>query len=191
MKSFEAEMVGVGAADAKAAERKYIEEKAGGLTGEERQVLNAINVPDFGLESSTDEAQRIARTQERTTGSLKDLQVNEAELQRQGITAGVNPERAERDTTPAKEYFAKGEENPLIESDTLAEMRLKNPALAERYVNLTREHVSRKADIMNLEQQIASQKDEKLRAAQMKVLAQFQRELVTLQKELDDLSQNF
>ena len=185
MKSFEAES---GAAQAKAAEKKYIE-GVGGSQDPDKTVLATLDVPELSLESSSEASRRIQDIRQRTTGSLSELRVSEAELRSQGVEAGANPNpsRTNEVNVSGREYFAKGPDNPLVESDALAEARIKDPARAERVASLKRNIVSRQADIMNLEQQIAGQADATLQLAQKSVLAQFKRELATVQQELDEL----
>lgn len=187
MKSFEAEL---GAADAKAAEQKFVEQ-TGGVEKPAEEVIQALDTPELSFESAQDERDRIGAIRQNTTGQLNDLRLSEQQLRAQGIEPGVNPNKIEQDRTPAKEYFATGEQDPRIESDMMAALRLKDPAKAERYATLKRDHVSRKADIINLQEQIASQKDEAIKAAQKKVLMQFEREQQTLEKEMEEMSRNF
>lgn len=183
MKSFESE---IGAAGAKAAERKYIEQ-AGGSEKPAEGVIDALGVPELSLESSQDERDRLSKARLRTTGSLNELRVSEEALRAGGVERGVNPERSEQDRTPAKEYFATNEQSPLIESNELAQMRAKDPALADQYKALKSAYVSQQADIMNLEQQASLQKDATLNAAQLKVLEGFKRELKTLEGKMEEI----
>lgn len=187
MKSFEAEL---GAADAKAVERKFVEQ-AGGAAKPDEEVIRALDTPELSLESPQDERDRIGAIRKRTTGQLSELRLSEKQLQDQGIEPGVNPNMTEQDRTPANEYFAVRERDPRIESDEMAELRLKDPAKAERYARLKHDQVSRRADIGRLQDQIETQKDETIKAAQMKVLAQFQRELETLEGEMDEIKRSF
>lgn len=186
MKSFEAESV-VGAAEAKRAERKFVAQ-IGGEENPSGKVLDLLDTPELELEGEAAEKSRIADTRLRSDGRAQDLRVSEAFLQSQGVEPGVNPNptRTNEVKGSAREYFAKGPDDPLVETDALVEMRLKDPAKAERIAHLKRDVVSREADIMNLEQQIRQQQDQALRAAQEKVLAQFRRELTVVKKELED-----
>ncbi len=188
MKSFEAEL---GAADAKVAEQKFIEQTGDGEKPEE-VVLNALDNPELSLEASQDERDRINRVRMQTAGTLDESWISEETLRSRGIEKGVNPSAlGDKDAVTAEEHFGVQELDPLVESDTLAEARLKDPAKAERYAAMKRELVSRQADIGRLRDQIEAQKDETIRGAQMKVLAQFQRELETLEKEMDQVKQSF
>lgn len=187
MKSFEAEL---GAADAKAVERKFVEQ-AGGAAKPDEEVIKALDTPELSLESAQDERDRIGAIRKETTGQLNELRLSEKQLRDQGIEPGVNPNMPEQDRTPAKEYFAIGERDPRIESDEMAEWRLKDPAKAERYAGLKRDQVSRKADIGRLQDQIDAEKDEVIKAAQKKVLGQFNRELEALEREMNELKQSF
>lgn len=187
--SFEAEVMG--AAGARSAEKKYIAQH-GGAESHDDQVLDTLSNPSLSLESPADERERIAGANARTLGQISDLQISEEDLRAQGVEAGVNPQptRANEVNVTAREHFAEGPQDPLIESDVMTEARLKNPGVTERYASLKRDRVSRQADITNLEQQIVSQSDATIKAAQMRVLAQFQRELAALDKEIVELEKS-
>lgn len=179
----------MGAAEAKSNERKYID-KISGENHLDDQVLEALGTPDLSLESPAMEAMRIQDANARMAGKVSDLRISEGELRSRGVEVGVNPNptRENEVTGTAREHFAKGPDDPLIESEAQIAARLKNPGQTERMASLKRDAMSRQADISKLRQQIAQQGDPTLRAAQEKVLGQFERELASVQKELDELS---
>lgn len=185
MKSFEAE---VSAGKARAGEQAFVDQFD--------DTRNNGGDLALSLESPADERARIQDARRKTEGNLQDLKINENELSRttgKGVKSDAELNKLGRDHTSAQEHFGvpASERDPLIESDQMTAERIaaKKVESQKKLASLEENYAQRQLDIISLEGQIANQKDDTLRAAQAKVLAQFKREQQTVAKEIEDLRQ--
>lgn len=186
MKSFEAE---VSAGKARAGEQAFVNQF------EDTQADGGDLA--LSLESPADERKRIQDARRKTEGTLQDLKINEKELSRttgKGVKSDAELKNLGRDHTSAQEHFglSASERDPLIESDKMTAERLAAKKIEDqkKLALLEANYAQRQLDIISLEGQMANQKDETLRAAQAKVLAQFKREQQTVVKEIEELRQS-
>ncbi len=179
---------GVSAGKAKAGERAFIDQF--------EDTKNDSGDLSLSLESPADERKRIQDARLRTEGTLQDLKINQTELARttgKGVKSDAELNQLGRDHTSAQEHFGlpASERDPLIESDQMTAERIaaKKVEAEKQLASLEANYTQRQLDIISLEGQISNQKDDTLRAAQSKVLAQFKREQQTVVKEIEELRQ--
>ncbi len=188
MRSFENEVGPARAAREKAREQSYVDQF---------DSSDPANDVHLSLEPTVDERQRLAAARLRTEGRLDDLKISKHVLDQttsEGVKSEAELRALGRDTTPAREHFSTPELSSQIESDAEASRRValsgisEQTKLQERMKLLRANYAERQLNIMTLEGQMVNQKDDALRAAQAKVLAQFKREQFVISAEIADLS---